>query len=74
MLIGITSNDEPLLGFIAKELLPTECLTSLVSMLNEVNNKPRLTGKCLLLLYSLGDYVFCNKMLFYVLFNIKDDL
>ncbi|XP_028410263.1 protein CIP2A homolog isoform X2 [Dendronephthya gigantea] len=54
VLIGITSNDKSLSGFTARELLPTECLTSLVSMLSEINNKPRLTSKCLLLLYSLG--------------------
>ena len=54
VLIGITSNDKSLSGFTARELLPTECFTSLVSMLSEMNNKPRLTSKCLLLLYSLG--------------------
>ncbi|CAB3977672.1 CIP2A homolog isoform X2 [Paramuricea clavata] len=54
VLIGITSNDKSLSGFTARELLPTECFTSLVSMLSEMNNKPRLTSKCLLLLYSLA--------------------
>ncbi|XP_046844894.1 protein CIP2A homolog [Xenia sp. Carnegie-2017] len=55
VLIGITSKEKSLDGFTAGELLPTECLTSLVSMLNEVKHKPRLISKCLMLLYNLAN-------------------
>ena len=63
VLIGITSNDKSLSGFTVRELLPTECLTSLVSMLSEMNNKPRLTSKCLLLLYNLANDTDTSIML-----------
>lgn len=54
VLIGITSNGRTLKGFTVKELLPTECLTSLVSMLTERNSKAMLTSKCVSLLYCLA--------------------
>ena len=39
VLIGITSSGKPLSGFSSKELLPAECLSSLVGLLNENNVK-----------------------------------
>ena len=58
MLIGITSSGKPLRGFTPKELLPAECLSSLVGMLSESNVKPSLQTKAMVLLFNLGEFLF----------------
>lgn len=55
VLIGITSSGKPLRGFNAKELLPAECLSSLVGLLSESNVKPSLHTKAVVLLFNLGE-------------------
>ena len=56
MLIGITSSGKPLHGFNAKELLPAECISSLVGLLSESNVKPSLYSKAMALLFNLGEF------------------
>lgn len=58
VLIGITSAGKPLRGFTPKELLPAECLSSLVGMLSESNVKPSLHNKAMVLLFNLGESLF----------------
>jgi len=53
VLIGITSSGKPLRGFSPKELLPAECLSSLVGLLSENNVKPSLHNKAMVLLFNL---------------------
>ena len=55
VLIGITSAGKPLRGFNAKELLPAECLSSLVGLLSESSVKPSLHTKSMALLFNLGE-------------------
>ncbi|KAJ7379243.1 hypothetical protein OS493_017752 [Desmophyllum pertusum] len=55
VLIGITSSGKPLRGFNAKELLPAECLSSLVGLLSESNVKPSLHTKAMVLLFNLAN-------------------
>ncbi|CAH3043208.1 unnamed protein product [Porites lobata] len=55
VLIGITSSGKPLRGFTPKELLPAECLSSLVGMLNESNVKQSLHTKAMVLLFNLAN-------------------
>ena len=57
VLIGITSSGKPLNGFSSKELLPAECLSSLVGLLNENNAKTSLYVKAMVLLFNLGEFV-----------------
>ena len=59
VLIGITSSGKPLSGFSSKELLPAECLSSLVGLLNENNVKTSVYIKAMVLLFNLGE---CNSM------------
>ena len=56
VLIGVTSSGKPLRGFNAKELLPAECLSSLVGLLSESNVKASLQSKAVVLLFNLGEY------------------
>lgn len=55
VLIGITSSGKPLRGFVPKELLPAECLSSLVGLLSASNVKPNLIIKAMVLLFNLGE-------------------
>ncbi|XP_027056078.1 protein CIP2A homolog isoform X2 [Pocillopora damicornis] len=55
VLIGITSAGKPLRGFNAKELLPAECLSSLVGLLSESSVKPSLHTKSMALLFNLAN-------------------
>ncbi|XP_020608819.1 protein CIP2A homolog [Orbicella faveolata] len=55
VLIGITSSGKPLRGFNAKELLPAECLSSLVGLLSESNVKASLHTKTVVLLFNLAN-------------------
>ena len=66
MLIGITSSGKPLRGFTPKELLPAECLSSLVGMLSESNVKPSLHNKAMVLLFNLGESLFNCSTVFHL--------
>ncbi|XP_022780826.1 protein CIP2A homolog [Stylophora pistillata] len=55
VLIGITSSGKPLHGFNAKELLPAECLSSLVGLLSENSVKTSLYTKAMALLFNLAN-------------------
>lgn len=55
VLIGVTSSGKPLRGFNAKELLPAECLSSLVGLLSESNVKASLQSKAVVLLFNLAN-------------------
>ena len=48
-------------GFTPKELLPAECLSSLVGILNESNVKQSLHTKAMVLLFNLGELIFIWK-------------
>ena len=48
-------------GFTPKELLPAECLSSLVGMLNESNVKQSLHTKAMVLLFNLGELILSWK-------------
>ena len=50
-------------GFTPKELLPAECLSSLVGMLNESNVKQSLHTKAMVLLFNLGEVILNWKKL-----------
>ena len=74
MLIGITSSGKPLRGFTPKELLPAECLSSLVGMLSESNVKPSLHNKAMVLLFNLGESLFIIILLFCIFHPFFGDL
>ncbi|KAK3742452.1 hypothetical protein QZH41_011414, partial [Actinostola sp. cb2023] len=54
VLIGISSSSNPLQGFSPKELLPTECLSSLVGLINENSIRFSLHMKAMVLLFNLA--------------------
>ncbi|XP_038072703.1 protein CIP2A homolog [Patiria miniata] len=53
-LIGICSRGKPLVFFSTKQLLPTECLTCLVDILNEQTTPTELAQRTMVLLFSLA--------------------
>lgn len=55
VLIGLTSSGKPLHGFVPKELLPAECLSSLVGLLSASNVKLSLNSKAMVLLFNLAN-------------------
>ncbi|XP_074613609.1 protein CIP2A-like isoform X1 [Acropora palmata] len=63
VLIGITSSGKPLRGFVPKELLPAECLSSLVGLLSASNVKPNLIIKAMVLLFNLANDVETREVL-----------
>ncbi|XP_031552269.1 protein CIP2A homolog [Actinia tenebrosa] len=54
VLIGVSSSSSALQGFCAKDLLPAECLSSLVGLLNEKTIRPNLHMKAMILLFNLA--------------------
>ncbi|XP_022093983.1 protein CIP2A homolog isoform X2 [Acanthaster planci] len=53
-LIGICSRGKPLVFFSTKQLLPTECLTCLVDILNEQTTPTELAQRTMVLLFNLA--------------------
>ncbi|XP_015747548.1 PREDICTED: protein CIP2A homolog [Acropora digitifera] len=53
----------PLRGFVPKELLPAECLSSLVGLLSACNVKPNLIIKAMVLLFNLANDVETREVL-----------